>query len=135
MLAAVVLGYGFWVRDVVTALSTGMPAESLRGTQLPANAARVIDMAVMLPLAAVGGMRLWARRSYGLAATSVMSTFFILIALTVVMMEIGLVRATGSDPDVAKIAGFCFTMSLHGVVAILSYKAVASAEPRSRLAK
>ena len=124
LLLAVLVGYGFWVSDVVNALLDDTAAESLSGTDLPANAARVIDMAIMLPLTAVGAARLWTRRGDGLAIAATMSTYLILIGLTVVVMEVGLANTTDQDLDIGKIAGFGFTISLSVIAGIVTYRAL-----------
>lgn len=124
LLLAVLAGYGYWVGDVVNALVNDTTAETLRGTDLPANAARVIDMAIMLPLNAFGAARLWTRRGDGLAIAATGSTFLVLIGFTVVVMEVGLATTTDQDLDIGKIAGYGFTISLSLVAAIITYRAL-----------
>lgn len=129
---AVLVGYGYWVSDVVNALLDDTVAVSLKGTDLPANAARVIDMAIMLPLAAFGAARLWARRGDGLAISAVMSTFFVLIGVTVVVMEVGLANMTDMDLDTGKIIGFAFTITLNLMAVVLTYRAIGDGAARRR---
>ena len=124
LLLAVLVGYGFWASDVVAALVNDATAESLSGTDLPANAARVFDMAIMLPLTAFGAVKLRTHRGEGLAISAVMSTYLILIGLTVIVMEVGLANTTDLDLDAGKIAGFAFTISLSLIAAVITYRAL-----------
>lgn len=131
LVLAAVTGYGYWISEVIGALVDDTVAQSLTGTDLPANAARVVDMAIMLPLVAYGGVSLWSGRGRGLAISAVMSTFLILIGLTVIVMEIGLVNTTDRDLDVAMVAGFGFTISLSSMAAVINYRALARGGTRN----
>ncbi len=124
LLLAVLAGYGFWANDVIVALVNDTTAESLSGTDLPANAARVLDMAIMLPLTAIGAARLWTHDGEGLAISAVMSTYLVLISSTVIVMEVGLANTTNLDLDTGKIAGFVFTISLSLTAAVITYRAL-----------
>jgi hypothetical protein len=130
LVLAAVIGYGYWISEVTTALTDDTIAQGLTGTDLPANAARVIDMAIMLPLAAFGGANLWRGRGHGLAISAVMSTFLIFIGFTVIAMEIGVVNTTDRDLVVAMIAGFGFTIGLSLMAAAITYRALALSAAR-----
>lgn len=64
-----------------------------------------------------------------------MSTFLILIGLTVIFMEIGLARTTDLDLDTGKIAGFGFTITLSLIAAVITYRALGRSPTHSNLVK
>ncbi|HLI51216.1 MAG TPA: hypothetical protein VKU87_05430 [Thermomicrobiaceae bacterium] len=73
-----------WMRDIVPALAHGANPASLNGTTLPTNPVHVLDLSLLLPLAALSGIWLWQCRPRGYLAASVMLTTLTMVGASVV---------------------------------------------------
>ena len=123
-----VAGYYNWLSDAVAAFISGGPSPFVQGMNLPVNAAQALDMALMLPLAIYGGIKLWKYRAEGLIITAVVLVFFLLIGVSVVIMEIGLIRGAGVELDFSKIAGYSFVTLLSFIATLFIYGSLSKAE-------
>jgi hypothetical protein len=125
-----VAGYYYWLSEAVAALISGGPSTYVQGMNLPVNAAQALDMAFMLPLAIYGGIKLWKYRADGLIITAVMLVFFLLIGVSVVIMEIGLIRGAGLEMDFGKISSYSFVTLLSFIATLFIYSSLSKAESK-----
>jgi hypothetical protein len=116
------IGFIYWLIEAVIAITNGGPSQFVNEMNLPVNAAQVLDMAFMLPLALYGGIKLWKYHSEGLFTTAVMLIFFMLIGISVVVMEIGLIRVAGLKMDFSKIASYSFISVLSLILTVFTYR-------------
>lgn len=116
-----VSGYGFWLSDAIGALIRGGGSMSIFGTDLPTNAAQVLDMGFMLPLTIVGAIKVWKYRSNGVLISAMMLVFFLLIGISVLSMEFGLLFS-GFKLDSGKVYGFGVVTALSIIMAVFTYR-------------
>ena len=117
-------GYQFWLSDAIEALFKGEVSQTIAGVGIFTNAAQILDIGIMLPLAFVGAIKLRRRRSDGLVISAMMLVFFMLIGISVMAMELGLLR-NGFALDPGKTYGFGFVTALSLVMTVLTYRALA----------
>ena len=80
-----------------------------------------LDMAFILPSTIYGAINLWQNKDRGIWISVIMMIFFVLIGLSVITMEIGLMSKTGAELDAGKVYGFAFTALLNLIMLILTY--------------
>lgn len=124
LLINVVGGYQFWLEDAIQALISGEVSQTISGFNIPANAAQVLDIGFMLPLTLVGAILLWKYRSKGMVISAMMLVFFVLIGISVLSMEFGLL-VNGFEMDYGKIYGFGFITVLSIIMTVLTYRILA----------
>ncbi len=117
-----VSGYGFWISDAVNSLIEGGVSQTISGMNIPVNAAQVLDIGFMLPLAILGAVKLWKYHSDGLAICAVMLVFFMLIGTSVIVLDFGLAGSAGIEMDVSKMIGFGVTTFLSFVMSVFAYR-------------
>jgi len=114
LLFSAVIGMGFWMSDAINALSH--PDKNLH-----VKTPQVLDMAFILPFTVYGAIKLWQNKPIGIWISATVMVFFVLIGLSVITMEIGLVVKTGAELDAGKVYGFAFTAALNLIIMILTY--------------
>jgi hypothetical protein len=125
LLLIAVSGYRFWLTDAVIAIIKGGLSPSVVGMNLPVNAAQVLDIGFMLPLTIFGAIKLWHSQPLGLVISTATLVFFVLISISVIVMEIGL-KLNGFEMDPGKLYGFGATIIMSSVITILIYRAIIS---------
>jgi hypothetical protein len=73
-----------WLRDIIPAIVRGNSPDSLNGTTLPTNPVHVLDLSVLLPLAALSGVWLWQRRPWGYLLAGALLTTLTIVGTSVV---------------------------------------------------
>lgn len=116
-------GYGFWLSDAIEALIKGEVSQTIAGMNLPANVAQVLDMGFMLPLTIVGAIKLWKYQSDGMVISAMMLVFFVLIGISVISMEFGLL-INGLEMDPGKMYGFGIVTLLSFIMTVFTYRAL-----------
>lgn len=116
-----IAGYGFWLSDAIEALIRGEVSQTIAGTNLPVNAAQVLDIGFMLPLTIFGAIKLWKYQSDGITISAMMLVFFILIGISVISMEIGLL-INGLEMDISKLYGFGTITVLSIIMTVFTYR-------------
>lgn len=64
-LAVAALYFLAWMSDIVPAIVGSTTPASLHGLKLPTDPVHVLDLSALLPLAALSGIWLWQRRTWG----------------------------------------------------------------------
>jgi len=100
-------GIGFWLSDVIPATIHGTVPASIKGFNLPVNAACVFDLAFMMPLMILGAMKLWKGQMIGLVISIILLSWLVLTSISVISMEIGL-KLSGLDFDIGKMISIGF---------------------------
>jgi hypothetical protein len=119
-----VAGFVYWLGDAIGALFNDESSQILLDKNIPVNAAQVLDMAFMLPLAIIGGIQLLKFKKRGLIISAAMLVFFMLIGISVVTMEIRWSQGAGLEMDFAKVYSYGFITVLSLVVTIFTYRHV-----------
>ena len=102
-----VSGTGFWLSDVIPAIIHGTVPASIKGFNLPVNAACVFDLAFMMPLMILGAMKLWKGELIGLILSVILLSWLVLTSISVISMEFGLYLA-GLEFDMGKMISIGF---------------------------
>lgn len=84
------LFYFSWLGEVVPALVAGEVPQSVTDNGTPTNAVHVLDMAWILPAAALTAIWLWRKRPLGYTLAGLLLTFFSLLALAIVAMMVSM---------------------------------------------
>jgi hypothetical protein len=116
-----IAGYGFWLSDAIEALIKAEGSQTIAGTNLPVNAAQVLDIGFMLPLTIFGAIKLWKYQSDGITISAMMVVFFMLIGISVISMEIGLL-INGLEIDFSKLYGFGTITVLSIIMTVFTYR-------------
>jgi Na+/proline symporter len=116
-------GYGLWLSDAVEALIKGEVSQTIAGMNLPTNVAQVLDIGFMLPLAIVGAIKLWKYQSDGMVISAMMLVFFMLIGISVVSMEFGLM-INGLEMDPSKVYGFGTVTLISTIMTVFIFRAL-----------
>jgi len=85
-----------WLRTIIPAILSDTPGSILDGTGLTTNPVFVQDLALWLPLAAIGAVWLWGRRPWGYTVIGGLLAFWVLESITV-----GVDQWFGSQADPA----------------------------------
>lgn len=114
LLFSALIGMVFWMSDAINALS-------IPNKNLYVKTPQVLDMAFILPTTVYGAINLWQNKARGIWISVIMMIFYVLIGLSVIMMEIGIMANTGADLDAGKVYGFAFTGLLNLIIMIFTY--------------
>ncbi len=85
-----VLFYLLWLSDVVPAMVTGTPPQTVVAAGLPTNPVYVLDMAIVLPAMMLAGVLLLRNRPFGYLLGPPLITFGIVMSLAVESMFVAL---------------------------------------------
>lgn len=103
-----------WLRAIIPAISSDTPGSVLDGTGLTTNPVFVQDLALWLPLAAIGALWLWERRPWGYPVVGAMLAFWVLESIT-----IGVDQWFGSQADPASTVVSTSMTPAFGVLALI----------------
>lgn len=90
LMALASLFYLSWLGEVVPGLLGGVVPGSVVRNGTPTSAVHVLDMALMLPAAALTAVWLWRGRAIGYALAGGLLAFLVLLALAIVAMMISM---------------------------------------------
>ena len=108
-----------WLKEIVPATLGNTTPTGLRGLALPTNPVHVLDLSVLLPLAALSGIWLWQRRPWGYLLAGVLLTTMTLIGLSIVSIALFDYRA---DPTASLAAVPMFALvTLAGLGLLVCY--------------
>jgi hypothetical protein len=107
------LFYFSWLGEVVPALVAGEVPQSVAENGTPTNGVHVLDMAWILPAAALTAVWLWRKRAPGYTLAGALLTFFSLLALAIMAMMISMsLNAQPAAPGMAVVFGVVAAASL-----------------------
>jgi hypothetical protein len=84
-----------WLKDIIPAAVGNSAPAGLHGLKLPTNPVHVLDLSVLLPLAALSGIWLWQRRSWSYLLAGVILTTLTIVGLSIIS---GTVFTYSQDP-------------------------------------
>ena len=113
-----VSGFGYWIVDSIIALTLQQSELEKLQVKVP----QVLDMAFFLPFTIYGANRMWRGKKDGILISLTMMTFFILIGLSVIIMEIGLSVKTMSELDYGKVISYTVIFILNLIMSVSAYK-------------
>jgi hypothetical protein len=110
----VVLFYFSWLGEVAPALISGEVPQSVVDNGTPTNGVHVLDMAWILPAAALTAIWLWQKRALAYALAGALLTFFSLLGLAITAMMISMsFYAQPVAPFMAVVFGVVAAVSLY----------------------
>ena len=108
-----------WLKEIVPATLGNTAPAGLRGLALPTNPVHVLDLSVLLPLAALSGIWLWQRRPLGYLLAGVLLTTLTLVGLSIVA---GMVFEYRIDPKTSlSVVPMLAVVTLVGLWLLVSY--------------
>jgi len=91
------LFYALWLTEIIPAVEAGIVPPNLADAGLTTNPVHVIDLAIFLPGVFVTGIMLWRNKYIGLVLTPVILTFFVLMNITIGMINFFMFRNNLSE--------------------------------------
>jgi len=133
LIATAVAFAGLWLAQVIPALVRGGSPPGLAENGLSTNPIHVLDLSIVLPGLAAGGVSLLRHRSRGYVLAPMMMFFAILMSLSIGALMI-VMRARGEpwDPIVATVMGAVAVASLLILVRALRHLRPAGGAARAR---
>jgi len=104
-----------WLADIVPALVSGGIQRAVARDGLVTNPVHVLDLSIVLPALAVGGVALLRRRPIGYLLTPILITLAVLMAIAIGGMVIA-VRMQGLETDVAVAGIFALVAIVCGAI-------------------
>lgn len=108
-----VLFYFAWLSDVLPAAFAGRIPDGITETGLITNPVHVLDLSIILPLVFVTGVLTLKGRSFWLALTTPLLTFFVLMDITIAALSLILYRE-GMDESYS----VSVIMGVHAVISV-----------------
>ena len=91
-----------WLSDIVPALLDGVQPESLAESDTPTNGVEVLDLALLLPAAALTGVWVWRAQARGYVFATCLLSYIVVLGLALGAMVVGLAAADlDADPAVS----------------------------------
>jgi hypothetical protein len=90
LIAIATLFYALWLSTVIPALIDGRPPASLAEAGLITNPVHILDLAIILPALAIGGVLVLARRASGYLLAPVMLAFNGAMTIAIVGMNVSM---------------------------------------------
>lgn len=78
------LFYALWMADIVGALARQKAPQSLADTGLSVNPVQVLDLALLLPAAAIVAVLVWRKKALGMMFALPLLTFFAVMGLAII---------------------------------------------------
>ena len=120
LLFSAISGFGYWLVDaVILTFQTLSITESLN-----VKPPQVFDMVFTLPFSIYGSIRLLRNKNDGVLISMIMTVFFIFIAISVVIMEVGYSLYTRTELDYGKIISYFVITALNIINALNLYRKV-----------
>ena len=88
------------------------------------NPPQVFDMAFVLPLTVYGAIQILRSRKDGILISLATLVFFVLIGISVIIMEIALVVHTGIELDYGKVSSYSFISVINAITLVLAYRKI-----------
>ena len=89
--------YALWLMEIIPAVESGTLPSSLTDAGLTTNPVHVIDLAIFLPGVFITGVMLWRNKYTGLVLTPVILTFFVLMNITIGLINFFMVQRQLSE--------------------------------------
>jgi hypothetical protein len=89
--------YALWLMEIIPAVESGTIPSSLSDVGLTTNPVQVIDLAIFLPGVFITGILLWRNKYTGLVLTPVILTFFVLMNITIGLINLFMFRSQLSE--------------------------------------
>lgn len=89
--------YALWLMEILPAVESGTTPSSLADVGLTTNPVHVIDLAIFLPGVFITGIMLWRNKYTGLVLTPVILTFFVLMNITIGLINFFMFQTKLSD--------------------------------------
>lgn len=115
-----ILFYGLWLMDVIPAMITGVPPQSLLDVGLPTNGVHVIDLSVFLPGMLITGLLIRRKHPLGSQLGPILLTFMILMDMTIGGLTLFMIqKGLPGQPAIAVIMFALAIISLFLLIRIL----------------
>lgn len=109
-----------WLAEIIPAMFSGTPPETLAEVGLPTNPVQVLDLALFLPAAALAGVLLARHRPFGYVLAPSMLVAMVLLSIGIVSLTLVVgSRGLGAAPGVAVAIALLTVVELVAAVALL----------------
>ena len=104
-----------WLSDIVPALVDGVTPESLEESQTPTNGVEVLDLALMLPAAALTAVWVWRERPVGYVLATGLLSYVVVLGLALGAMVVGLATAD-LETDTGVVVAFAIVSTIAAIL-------------------